>query len=81
MNKKSERKPTIDEVFAALDAAKIPDDLFRSESGRILQLRMDKRGRITLPKAVREHASAAELFPGSTHSSACEICVNTVLKR
>ena len=85
MNKKSERKPTIDEVFAALDAARIPDDLFRSRSARMdererLFLRLSKqpalnlgrldrdelyedpknatleaRGRITLPKAVREH--------------------------
>ena len=28
-----------------------------------------------------DDASAAELFPSPTHSSACEICVNTVLKR
>jgi len=81
MNKKSERKPTIDEVFAALDADRIPDDLFRARSARMLQARLDESGRITLLKVVREHSSAAELFPGSTHSSACEICVNTVLKR
>ena len=83
MNKKNERKPTIDEVFAALDAARY--DLFRSRSARMdererLLLRLSKqpalnlgrldrdelyedpnnatleaRGRITMPKAVREH--------------------------
>ena len=55
MNKKSERKPIVEEVFAALDVAKMPHDLFRSKSVRMLQAEIDERGRITLPKAVREH--------------------------
>ena len=94
MNKKSELKPTIDEVIAALGAARMHDDLFSLKIPRMLQARVYERGLGVddLQSRLKGHgirhevfsiddASAAEQLPRSTHSSACEICVNTVLKR
>jgi hypothetical protein len=78
MNKKDERKPTIDEVFAALDAARIAE-FFRLDVDD-LQSRLKGQG-IRHKIISIDDASAAELFPRSTHSSAFEICVNVVLKR